>query len=283
MKTVAVWLSLLVSVVSIYHAGAERPILDEIRSLGGRVSVDGKEIGFQYARQVGDDGLKLVAGLEAVETLNLRDTRITNAGLVHLKGKENLRRLHLERTAIDDEGLEHIAGLTSLEYLNLYGTKVTDVGLSHLGRLSKLEKVFLWQTGVTDEGGKQLEKALPSCRVNLGVDLDLIARKVDEEKAKPVGLVELKWIPTGTEDPPRSVSGSFTTVDIVNNSGMKVKLYWVEYGGDLRFYSEIEAGATLKRNTFSDATWVIKDMQDLPLGHFRSVVKPSRVVIPKQS
>ena len=95
------WLSIFVLSLIDLNA-AESPALDEIRSRGGKISEDGKRIELQHARQCGDADLKLIAGLESVEILNLRDTAITNAGLQHLAQMGNLRRLHLERTKIGD-------------------------------------------------------------------------------------------------------------------------------------------------------------------------------------
>ncbi len=65
-----------------------------------------------HSQALTDDGLVHGAELNVV-SLNLRDTRITIAGLVHLKGLTNLRRLHLEPTAIDDAAAEALAGLVS--------------------------------------------------------------------------------------------------------------------------------------------------------------------------
>ena len=60
----------------------------------------------------------------------------------------------------------HLKGLTKLEYLDLNGTKVTDAGLVHLEGLTKLEELHLVGTKVTDAGVKQLQQALPNCRIS---------------------------------------------------------------------------------------------------------------------
>ena len=43
-----------------------------------------------------------------VTVVRLRETRITDAGLVHLGKITTLKRLHLEKTAVTDAGLQHL-------------------------------------------------------------------------------------------------------------------------------------------------------------------------------
>ncbi len=274
-------------ILSVPHGNAaSESAEDAIRKTGGRLvqSGIGWNLGFQHGgRDLTDDGLVRVAELgDSVVSLNLRDTKITSEGLKHLAGLTKLRRLHLERTVVDDEGMPHLSGLKDLEYLNLYGTKITDTALSSLAELKNLKKIFVWQTGVTDAGCAELRSALPDLKIFRGVDLDKVAAEAEKAKPKPEELVELKWIPAaGGGDPPRSKSGEFTSVTITNAKDYMVKLYWVEYGGGLRFYHDIAPGASLKRNTYSNATWVITDKDDTPLGYFLVPVKPSRITVPK--
>ena len=50
--------------------------------------------------------------------------------------------------------------------LDLSGSsEITDGGLVHLEDLPKLEKLFVFQTQVSDEGVKNLQQALPNCKV----------------------------------------------------------------------------------------------------------------------
>ena len=259
----------------------------EIRDAGGRVRDLGGGLTVEFhltAPDLDDASLECVAGRGDIVSLNLRDTQISDDGLRHLSSLRGLRRLHLERTGVGDAGLKHLAGLGKLEYLNLYETKITDAGLESLAALKGLRKLFVWQTGVTDEGCRRLEKALPGLTITGGVDLEQIAAEAAKKAAQPAEpRVDLKWHPAGSGEPPVSNTGTFTTVLIENKRPHPVKLYWVEYGqGGLRFYADIAAGATLNRNTFSEATWVITDESEIPLGYFISVVKPSRVVIPAE-
>ena len=47
----------------------------------------------------------------------------------------------------------------------LHRTKVSDAGLAHLKGLTKLESLLLYSTKVTNAGVKQLQQALPNCKI----------------------------------------------------------------------------------------------------------------------
>lgn len=264
---------------------ADSEQVEAVRKIGGQVRPaagdDGAwKVEFQLTgRSLTDEGLARVAALKKIVRLNLRDTKVTSAGLGHIKGLISLNRLHLERTAVDDSGTAHLAGLVNLEYLNLYNTRITDKTLVHLVGLKKLKQLYLWQTGVTDEGVSRLEKALPGCRIVRGIDLDKI---VAIPKPPPRPSEDLKWIAlTDDVKPPRSVTGSGTEITFLNKTGIKVKIYWVEYGGGLKLYGELEPGGTRVQNTFSQASWLVTDEKEKPLGYFRTGLKLGKAVIPK--
>jgi sialate O-acetylesterase len=92
----------------------------------------------------------------------------------------------------------------------------------------------------------------------------------------------LKWIAISGQRAPNSVPGSGTELVILNKMDIKVKVFWVPYGGGLRFYGELDPGGTRKQNTFSSASWVITDEKDKPLGYFRTTKKRGIAVIPRQ-
>ena len=93
-----------------------------------------------------------LAGLTDLEYLGLSRTRITDGGLVHLAGLANLTKLTLGNTPITDAGLMRLKGLTNLQTLSLYGTRITDAGLVHLAGLTNLQKLYLDGTQITDAG-----------------------------------------------------------------------------------------------------------------------------------
>ena len=64
-----------------------------------------------------------------------------------------------------DSSLVHLSGLTNLQKLNLTETQVTDAGLVHLKGLTNLQTLTLHKTPVTPTGVKDIQSALPRCRI----------------------------------------------------------------------------------------------------------------------
>jgi len=264
------------------HAeNAEEVAIAAIESIGGTVrgiarNSDELEVDFHLnGTDLNDEGLTHVSKLKNIASLHLGGTKITGAGMRHLKGLKQLQRLHLEKTEVDDEGLAELGGLSELEYLNLYATKITDAGLKHLVGLKKLKRLYLWQTKVSDEGVTKLGKVLPSLVIDTGADLSTVT-----SSDPPAKKVDLKWIPSGTVEPPRSRNGPNTAIHFENKSGRKLKVFWVKYSGGLQLYAELNAGDTRRQNTYAGNTWVITDEKDNRLGHFISVKEEGRAVVP---
>ena len=282
-------LLLIGTVLTLGHAlghADDQAAIDSIKKNGGLVLPSpGREnqwdIQFQLrGRDLTDDGLADVARLGNVVELNLRDTKITSAGLVHLKGLAKLTRLHLERTNVGDEGIANLTKLTSLEYLNLYGTKITDKSLDHLAGLKNLRQLYVWQTDVTDAGIAKFKKALPAVSVVKGIDLSTII-PVAKEEPKPEN--DLKWLPEGGDEKPpaKSVTGEFIFVRFINERDKPVKLFWIDYGGKPKLYGVIEPGDQRRQSTYEGAVWMLADERDKPLGYFVTGREFARAIIPK--
>ena len=125
--------------------------------------------GNQFAA-VGDEQLSALAPLAgSVVSLELQQTKVSDAGLAALAPFSHLRSLQLQNTAITDAGLPHLAKSASLENLNLYATAITDDGLQQLACLKNLKKIHLWQSKVTAAGADKLRAAIPGLDVNLGL------------------------------------------------------------------------------------------------------------------
>ena len=114
-----------------------------------------------YAEVSNDSQMEKLKGLTQLRWLHLWGTRITDSGLQNLAELAQLKLIHLERhpiTAVDllDRKAPYTPG-------DLY--RVTDAGLECLKGLRKLNTVELNYTNVTDGGLKELQKALPNCKI----------------------------------------------------------------------------------------------------------------------
>ena len=110
------------------------------------------------AASVDNDGLRHLANLTNLETLQLLDTSVSDDGLVHLRGLTHLRALVLSGTNVSDSGIEHVSALRKLTHLRLDRTKVGDAGLAQLTKLNDLESLCLTRTEVSDDGVVHLAK-----------------------------------------------------------------------------------------------------------------------------
>ena len=85
---------------------------------------------------------------------------------------------------VTDASLVHLRDLTSLQRLNLTETQVTDAGLVHLNGLTGLQTLTLHKTQVTPTGVKDIQAALPKCRI--GPANALVSRPSDLDASRGV-------------------------------------------------------------------------------------------------
>jgi len=102
--------------------------------------------------KITDAGLFHLRGMTQLEELKIENAQVTDAGLAHLKGLVNLKELELKETQISDAGLVHLGDMTQLEVLKIKNAQVTDAGLAHLKGLVNLRKLDLEATQITDAG-----------------------------------------------------------------------------------------------------------------------------------
>jgi len=91
-------------------------------------------------------------------SLDLADTKLTDAGMAHLPKFEKLAKLSLFYCNISNEGLRHLSSMASLEVLNLDSLDIGDEGLLHLQKLTRLRSLDLFSGRVTDVGCMYLSR-----------------------------------------------------------------------------------------------------------------------------
>lgn len=125
---------------------------------------------------------------EQITWLDVKDTPLTDEGLVAVGKMKNLTRLRVEKTSISDAGLAHLAELEYLESLNLYGTEVSDAGLEHLAGLPNLRRLYAWETQISPEGAAAFNEEGSQVEINLGYEVNVIDSLNVE--VKPVANLE---------------------------------------------------------------------------------------------
>ena len=111
--------------------------------------------------KVTDAGLAALCDCQTLTQLDLSGTKVSDAGMMHLQRLPKLNSLRLgvyeEGANITDEGLKVVGELVKLKHLNLSGTKITERGLAHLEKLSNLEDLSLDNTNIKEAGLASLE------------------------------------------------------------------------------------------------------------------------------
>jgi len=115
---------------------------------------------------VTDEDMAVVGRAITLREVDLRGSRISDAGMVHLSELTELSGLYLNNTQVTDAGLVHLKKLKNLEQLVLNGTEATDAGLAYLKSLKGLRYLGLAGTRVTSEGVADLKSALPNVKVD---------------------------------------------------------------------------------------------------------------------
>ncbi|MGP0591039.1 COR domain-containing protein, partial [Nitrospira sp. T9] len=118
--------------------------------------------------QIGDAGVKHLARLSNLTRLQLGGNQIGEAGVKHLAGLTNLTTLHLGSNQIGDAGVKHLAGFTNLRTLELGENRIGDAGVKHLAGLTNLTRLELASNEIGDAGMKHLAGLTNLTRLELG-------------------------------------------------------------------------------------------------------------------
>ena len=181
--SLVVWVALFLMVLPQYFERRNNQILNAIAGRGGTFSItggrvnvsldsDAKEINLTLQQlksltnlygldlsetSVTDAEMVHVRSLKSLESLNLGLTKITNLSLTYVKELDKLHVLDLNDTQITDEGLAQLRTLLNLEELNLENNPLNGPGLNYLEGLTKLKKLYLGTTRTTDPNLQSLE------------------------------------------------------------------------------------------------------------------------------
>jgi hypothetical protein len=144
-------------------------------------------------RRPDDESLGSIRQLPHLQSLQMTDAAVSDAGMRNLRGLTELKSLEImwddAANFIGDDGVEPLRGLKQIEDLRLINVDVTDAGLAHICQLKRLKNLTIDCYRVTDSGllqlaeleelktlrllgGKitadgvqKLKEALPQCRI----------------------------------------------------------------------------------------------------------------------
>ncbi|SRR6266540_1659235 len=141
---------------------------DEVEKLGGRIdrSDDGVSITLTGWQGKGKD-YELVKKYDKVVRLQMANKDVTDEVLGVVGGLDQLRELDLDDTQVTDKGLEALKGLKKLETLRLENTKVTDGAFDVFAGLDNLTRLELSGTAVTRPPADRWKKAKSGRRYSL--------------------------------------------------------------------------------------------------------------------
>jgi hypothetical protein len=109
-----------------------------------------------------DIDLQCLANLKHLKQLHLRCSRdITDKGLMHLKGLTDLETIDLSEASLTDAGLAYLKDMKKLNDLRI-GGNFTEYGLQHLKELKSLDYLWLYTDyGIPNRAVRELKKSLP--------------------------------------------------------------------------------------------------------------------------
>jgi len=91
------------------RAKTDRHVVNCLREFGANAYFEGGRVrGLEFlptAERAGDEDIARLKHLKALETLDLTDTNVTDAGIRHLVGLPNLKYLFVDASRISDKGV----------------------------------------------------------------------------------------------------------------------------------------------------------------------------------
>lgn len=151
------------------------------------------------------DILKLAAlesGLDQIQELDLKGSRLGPASMTALARFTGLKKLNLEAASFGGGSLQSISKLPSLEWLDLSRTATNNSELSHVAMISALKVLRLGQTVINDDGLRLFTKLSVLEELDISgtetVGLGLAALGTDGAKA-PLKILKASHSKVGTQ------------------------------------------------------------------------------------
>lgn len=132
-----------------------------IEALGGKVKLRNVSNTALFSEWLGARlGRSVSIGVEVVWLPRARD-----ADLVDLVAHVQFDVLSLRGSELSDAGLVHLSRQSQLRVLWIEGTQISDSGLAQLKNLKQLKVLRIFGAQVTPDGIRDLQSALPNCKI----------------------------------------------------------------------------------------------------------------------
>jgi hypothetical protein len=114
------------------------------------------------------EDLRLLRRIDNVAQIAFVGPKITDECLAQLKGlvSTTLQRIEVRKTKITDAGLANLAGFSSLVAIDLMHTPITDESIDMLSKLANAQQIRMYGTKISVEGAAKLSAALPNARID---------------------------------------------------------------------------------------------------------------------
>jgi hypothetical protein len=220
---------------------------------------------------IGDQGLANFKDCKKLQTVGLKNARITDLGLAHLKGCAGLSSIGLYGTGAGNGGLAYLGDSEGLKRLNLGQTEVSD--LSPLKRM-KLTLIYCHRTQVSDLSplkGMPLEELYCDFKPERDAEIVRSIKTLTTINGKPAAEfwkdVEADQVKNASAPKPASAKpvDPFRTKSVWVNDAQKMRLTVLERKGET-FRARFAIGDSLDREvsgTVKDdkVSWLATDVR----------------------
>lgn len=171
-----------------------RPWRDVGAAKGGVSVPAGEEVRLSVSPDFGDADLDALLDWPpgTLQSLDLGQSQVTDAGLEKVARLDGLNDLSLLGLPVGDAGVAHLKRLPTLKYLNLGRTRVTDASLPVIAAMPVLESLNVQSTGFT-------EALVPVLAGREGLRVLLLDSGQVSDGSIPAiaGLKRLEWLAIG--------------------------------------------------------------------------------------
>ena len=114
------------------------------------------------------EDLRLLRRIDEARQIVLAGEQITDNWLAQLKGASapSVQRIELRRTKVTDAGLAHLAGFSSAAWIVVKHTPISDASVDTLAKFSNAQFIHLYGTKISAAGAAKLATALPNAEID---------------------------------------------------------------------------------------------------------------------